>query len=191
MDTNRKTCELNDYALKLIYHKARQIVGKAGYTQDDVDDIEQELALDLLRRLPKFDPARATYNTFVARLVERKISNLIRHRTQEVRDYRREVCSLNDDIDVGEDAPKQRLVTINQDEHDRRSGKYKREDMQLDIAAVLAELSPELRQAGELLMTMPVAQVAATLGVPRSTFYESHLAPLRAAFEARGLQDCL
>ena len=196
MDTNQKQYELTDYAFELIHHKARKLVGTAGFTEDDIEDIEQELVLDLLQRLPKFNPAKATYNTFVARLVERKISNLIRYRTKEVRDYRREACSLNDDIDVGEDEPAQRLVTISQDEHDLRIGKYRRpagerEDMELDIAAVLADLPPELRRAGELLMAMPVAQVAREMGVPRSTFYETHLAPLRAAFEARGLQDYL
>ena len=196
MDTNQKRNELTDYALELIHHKARKLVGTAGFTEDDVDDVKQELTLDLLQRLPKFDPAKATHNTFVARLVERKICNLIRHRTQELRDHRREACSLNDDIDVGEDEPKQRLVTISQDDHDLRSGKYRRpaserEDLQLDISSVLANLPAKLRRAGELLMTMTVAQVARRLGVPRGTFYETHVAPLRAALEARGLQDYL
>ena len=196
MDTDRKTHGLTDYALELIHHKARQLVGTAGFNEDDVEDIEQELALDLLRRLPKFDPSRATHNTFVARLVERKISNLIRYRTTEVRDFRREACSLNDDIDVGEDEPMQRLATISQDEHDLSRGKHRlpateRQDLQRDLTAVLAELPSGLQQAAKMLMTMSIAQVARTLGVPRSTFYGTHLAPLRRALETRGFRGCL
>jgi len=126
METNAKRCELTDYALELVHHKAWQLVGKAGYTQDDVDDIKQDLIVDLLERLPQFDPAKATYNTFVARLVERKISNLLRDRQAEMRDHRREVCSLNEEIDTGEDEPVQRLTTISQDDQDIRTGKYAR-----------------------------------------------------------------
>ncbi|HHH76584.1 MAG TPA: sigma-70 family RNA polymerase sigma factor [Phycisphaerae bacterium] len=193
MDTKQKY-ELNDYALELVHHKARQIVGKAGYTQEDIEDIEHDLIVDLLERLKNFNPVRAKYTTFVTRLVERKISKLLRHHLAEIRDYRQEACSLNEDIDVGEEKLEQRLVTISQDEHDLRSGRcrrpeFQREDMKLDIAYALAELSPELRQAGELLMTMPAAQVARKIGVSRSTFYKNHLMQLRAAFIEKGLDD--
>jgi len=196
MQANRKQYELSDYAFELIYHKARQLVGTAGFTWDDVEDIEQDLTLDLLERLAKFDPAKATYNTFVARIVERKISKLIRHRMQEMRDYRREDGSLNDPIDNGRGETSERLQTISQDEHDARTGRHtrpaaERMDLQIDVRQALAELPQELRRAGELLMTMPVAQAARAMGIPRSTFYDAYLAKLRRAFEDRGLRDYL
>ena len=34
MDTNKKLYGINDYAEALIHHKARQLVGKAGYTPE-------------------------------------------------------------------------------------------------------------------------------------------------------------
>ena len=37
-----------------------------------------DLIVDLLLRLPKFDPSKAGYNTFVACIVNRKVSNLLR-----------------------------------------------------------------------------------------------------------------
>ena len=196
METNAKRCELSDYALELVHHKAWQLVGKAGYTQDDVDDIKQDLIVDLLERLPKFDPAKATYNTFVARLVERKISNLLRDRQAEMRDHRREVCSLNEEIDTGEDEPVQRLTTISQDEQDIRTGKYarpaeERAHLQLDMDSVLDGLTPELRQVAEMLQTKSVSQVARELGIPRRTFREKHLAQLREVFAAKGMDDYL
>ena len=118
MDTHPKRSEPNDYALKLIHHKALQLVGKAGYTQNDLADIRQDLIATLLKRLPKFDPAKATYNTFVARVVERKICNLLRDRQAEMRDHRREECSLNDQVDAGEYESVERLATISQDDQD-------------------------------------------------------------------------
>ena len=189
MDTNKKLYGINDYAETLIHHKARQLVGNAGYTEDDVEELEQEMRLDLLKRLPKFDPSKATYNTFVSRLVERKISNLIRHRTQEIRDYRCEKCSLNDTVETGDSNNKKvkRMETITQDEHDLRSGKYRRPaaerlDLQLDISMVLSKLPPELRELAELLKSMSITEAARELGIPRSTIYSFGLAKLRLAF---------
>ena len=196
VDTNQKRCELTDYALELVHHKARQLVGKAGYTQDDVDDIKQDLIVDLLERLSQFDPTKATYNTFVARLVERKISKLLRDRQAERRNHRREVCSLNEEIDAGEVEPVQRLTTISQDDQDVRTGKYarpaeERAHLQLDMESVLDGLTPELRQVAEMLQTKSVSQVARELGIPRRTFREKHLTQLREVFTAKDMDDYL
>ena len=190
MENSQKPYGLNDYAETLIHHKARQLVGEAGFTADDIEDLEQELRLDLLTRLPKFDPKKATYNTFVARLVERKISNLIRHRTREMRDYRCEEGSLNgsaETVEAGNEKV-ERIETITQDEYDLRWGRYRfpaaeRLDLQLDVSMILSKLPLDLRKLAELLKTMSIAEAARELGVPRSTIYSSGLVRLRQAFE--------
>ena len=41
----------------------------AGFGTVDVEDIKQDLVLDLLHRLPRFNPGRASFQTFVARVV--------------------------------------------------------------------------------------------------------------------------
>jgi len=151
MEPKRSNYELNDFALNMVNIKALQLVGKAGFTFDDVEDTKQDMILDLLERLTKYDPSKSNYKLFVTCVVDRKGRNLIRHRLMEMRDHRREACSLNDEIDVGEDAPVQRLATISQDDHDIRSGKYRRpaeerEHLRLDLETVLADLSPELRR---------------------------------------------
>lgn len=191
MDTNYKH-ELTDYALELVHYKAHQLIGKFGIKHCDVDDIKQDLILDLLERLPKFDPAKAQYNTFVARIVERKISNMYRTRKTEKRDRRRESCSINGWVGDGQGGTIERVATMSQDEHDLRTDKYERPsseraDLQLDLKEVLSDLPVELRTAAELLMSMRPAQAARELGIPRSTFYETHLAQLRDVFKKRGL----
>ena len=52
----RSRAQLNEYARSVIRNKARQLIGKYGFTPDDYEDLEQEMILDLLVRLPKFDP---------------------------------------------------------------------------------------------------------------------------------------
>ena len=192
MDTNKKQYGINDYAEELIHHKARQLVGTAGFTRDDIEDMEQEMRLDLLERLPKFDPNKATYNTFVSRLVDRKISNLIRHRTQEMRDFRCEEGSIHDVVECG-DEKVERIETVTQDEQDFRLGKHirsaqERRDLKLDIPLVLSKLPPELRKPAELLQTMSITEAARELGIPRSTLYD-RIARLRCIFEDMGLSE--
>ena len=87
---------IDPYAAGLIRFKARQLVGQAGFTASDREDIEQELILDLLRRLPKYNPKRAQLNTFIARVVEHRVATLIEAQKAGIRDYRRCRCSLND-----------------------------------------------------------------------------------------------
>lgn len=77
---------------------SRRLLGVAGFTEQHLDDIRQEMRLELMTRLPSFDPSRAMRSTFVARVLERKAGQLVRRRVAAKRDYRREEHSLNDAI---------------------------------------------------------------------------------------------
>jgi RNA polymerase sigma-70 factor (ECF subfamily) len=195
MDTTHKHEQLTEYTMKLVQCKARQLVGKAGYTWGDIEDIEQDLTLDLLERLPKFDPAKATLNTFADRVVGRRLCNLLRHRQAEMRDYRREAFSMNEEVET-EDGMLEIIETVSQDEIDLRTGRCNRSvaeraHLQMDLNAVVAGLPPELRQVADMLRTQSVAEVARDLGIPRRTFREKHLAQLREVFAASRLDDYL
>jgi RNA polymerase sigma-70 factor (ECF subfamily) len=174
MQANRKQQQISDYAAVLIRCKARQLVGKAGFTWDDVEDLEQEMRLDLLERLAKFDPDKAKRTTFVARVVERKISKLFRDRAREKRDYRRECGSLNDSIQDGEGETVERAYTMDQDAADICMGRRDRtrEDeamLSFDVALVLSALPQNLRLIAEELMEKTITEAAKSLGRPRST----------------------
>ena len=68
---------LDPYALKHIRFKARQLAGQAGFGAGERKDLEQELFLDLLTRLPQYDPDRARRTTFISRVVANRVSTLI------------------------------------------------------------------------------------------------------------------
>jgi len=195
MDANHNPKELTDYAKETILHKARQLIGKAGFTQHDLDDLMQELTLDLLERLPKFDPNKAAHTTFVARVIERKISKLIRHRKQWKRDYRRETNSLSESVET-EFGSVERAQTISQDEYDRNIGRHGRTeadrlDMRLDVSLAISQLPPDLKPMAERLLTHSITEVAREFGISRGHFYEVAVARLRAIFEDKGLGDYL
>ena len=76
MDYQNTYYELGEYANDLIRSKARTLIGKAGFTSADCEDIEQELALDLLVRLEHYDPKKSKRSTFMTRVVEHRIATL-------------------------------------------------------------------------------------------------------------------
>ena len=193
MDTNKQETLLTTYTMTLIGYKARQLVGKAGYTQDDIPDIEQDLIKSLLACQSQYDPARATVATFCARVVGCGIVDLLRRRNAEIRDHGREACSLNEMIET-EDGSRERIETVSQDEIDLRSGRYarpaeERAHLQIDMDSVLDGLTPELRLVAEMLQTKSVSQVARELGIPRRTFREKHLTQLREVFSDKPQQQ--
>ncbi len=188
--------DIDPYAVEIIRFKARQLVGQAGFTVVDRDDLEQELILDLLRRLPNYDPKRAKRNTFIARVVEHKIATLIEKQTAHKRDYRRCRCSLNERFEEEEEGRSvERAETLDQEDYLLRIGvepgaAEELRVLALDVVVVLETLPPELGDLCRRLKQETVAEISRDTGVPRATLYQS-VTKLREIFEDAGLKDYL
>jgi len=185
MDTDRQNNGFNSYIKRLVEYKAQGLVGKAGYMRGDVEDIKQEMFLDLLKRMRKFDPAKASLSTFADRVVSRKACDLLRHRQADMRDWRREAFSLDEEVE-SEEGVTLRHDVIGRDEAGCRKGGHYRHgeevpSVKMDVAEALAGLPSELRRAAELLMRMSVSEAAREMGIPRGTFRDRYLGPLREA----------
>src|SRR2546426_9138681 len=115
--------DLNTYAIRRIRFKARQLVGCYGFTQDDREDLEQELGLDLLRRLPRFDPRRAGLNTFVARVVDHAVATIIARQKSSSRGSRAAKISLDDTVPDGEGNETPRSEVLDAAAYLRRTGR--------------------------------------------------------------------
>ena len=186
---------IDGYAVGLIKYKARQLIRQVGFTTSDRDDLEQELILDLLRRRPKYNPKRAQFNTFIARVVEHRVASLIEAQKAGIRDYRRCPFSLNDRFEDAEGRSVERMETIDQEDYLLRTGAQSRPSdelsaLALDVAAVLEALPPELRELCRRLKAESVTEISRDTGVPRGTIYES-IKKLREIFEDAGLKDYL
>lgn len=186
---------IDDYAVRIIKYKARQLVGRVGFTESDRQDLEQEMVFDLLRRLPKFKPERAQRNTFIARVVEHKVATIIEAQKAGMRDYRLCSCSLNDRFENEEGGSVERIDTINQDDYLQRTGKLSRpisdlRGLSIDVRSAVEKLPPELRELCKRLQIESVTDISRDTGIPRGTIYES-IKKLRTLFEDAGLKDYL
>lgn len=192
MRTNESN-QISDYAATTIRIKARQLVGRAGFLRDDLEDIEQELRTDLLERLPAYDAEKAGCNTFAAQTIGHKIFHMIRERKAACRDWRRVECSVNDIITEATGKKVQRASTMDKDEIDIRSGKRHRtmrseDDLRLDVMHVMEILPEALREIAELLKDHSVSEVSHIMGISRTALYRQ-IAIIRQAFREAGLQE--
>jgi len=185
---------VDPYAANLVRHKARQLVGKAGLTEDDREDIEQELMMDLIVRMKQFNPSKGKKTTFMTRIVERRISNIFETRFAQCRDWRKCMTSLNEPVPAGDDDITERVEQLNSDGqmgyNGKESGDQRTDDIRLDIESVLSSLSEDLQYLCKKLRSGNMAEIARELKIPRSTLY-GKLTKLRDAFREAGLENYL
>jgi len=187
---------IDEFAIRLIKKRARQLIGSAGFTPSDVPDLEQELAMDLLTRLPKFQEGRAHRKSFIAVAIKHKAATLVEWRKAAKRDYRKVAFSL-DQVFTDEDGKKSDGYDRLDDEKladPYDGGACTQQDqaekvaLWIDLDRVLQELSPELRQLCKLLSDLPVSEVARRTGLSRDTIYR-RIKTLRETFESEGLRE--
>jgi RNA polymerase sigma-70 factor (ECF subfamily) len=187
---------IDEYAIRLIRKKAGQLVGKVGFTEADREDLEQELIIDLLQRLSKFNPNRANRKTFITRVVTNRVATLIELQKTDRRNYRLYSDSLNDYIDIGGGDLVEREVTIASDEYLQNTGRCSRplrelEELSLDIERIIAKLPPKTRNLCERLKReKTISDVAREMGITRETVYQS-IKELRKSFEKSGVKKYL
>ena len=142
--------------------RASRLVACSGFTQDDWEDLRQDLLLDYLERLPLFDSRRGDARGFMF--------GVVRHRAAQLAaEQRRRLQALADNGG----SPHKHVVV----DHDLR----------LDVAAVLARLPEHLRVTAELLSEQTPREVARVTGKSRSRVYQM-IGEIRAAFEEAGVR---
>lgn len=193
MGDTPETLDITDGLKRLIRSKARQVVGKAGLTDADRPDVEQELWLDLLRRWPKFQRDRACTSTFVSRVVSHKVAMILRSRTTA----KRASCHNGYSLDIpcrdedGETVTKAML--LDEHIHRRRTGQHPCtiSDMlalKVDTAAVLSSLDAAEFWLCEELMQQSVSAVARAGNLSRTTVYKL-VYELRTRFARHGMRN--
>ena len=146
--------------------KARKLVGRFGFTEHDVPDIEQELLLVLVKKLPHYDPGIARETTFIMRVIESKIADIIAHRQAGCRDWRKCELSLNSPVVKSGMRVSELIETM---VSENCSDLY----LALDIAEFIEQLPPELAELCELLKHYSVTEILDDNLITHDAFYHN------------------
>ena len=178
---------LSDYAQQAIRISAKGLIGKCGINKTDIGDIQQDMLLDLIQRLPQHDDQQWSVKTFISHVVRNRANHILRERCAEKRLFKRHAGSLDDQNTVC-DLLDDQASRVAQGIIARSSREAI--ELQHDIRTVLDRLDPCLRRCCKALMEgQSIGSVAEQAGVTRPTFYKNFLLPIRQAFENAGLDD--
>lgn len=185
----------DEFTAQLIRAKARRLIGRAGFTESDRHDLVQELSLNLLRRMERFDPDLASWHKFVVIVCENCCATILEHRAAQKRNPSREGGSLNRPIADPDGGVCDFGTTIPESQHGYRCGRSRRtheedSDIAQDIADTLCRLSPHLREICERMKHRSAAQVARDMGVP-TKHLDARKKIIRQRFESANLNEYL
>jgi RNA polymerase sigma factor (sigma-70 family) len=180
----------DNFTRQFVCRVARELVADGVFGKDDLEDVMQDLFTHLIERLPKFDPDKARWSTFVKTVVCRFSISLRRRRQAECRGRSIPHHSLAQTIQ-GPDGERIELAgNVTEEAYDGAYGRDFRSNeacfvLESDVNAVIALLSPADQDLCRRLTEKPLAHVASDLGVSRATLSD-RVRRLREAFRAAG-----
>lgn len=188
MELNNRYGGISPRVIRNIKYQAARLARSGALPGMDKEDIEQELMLDLLRRKGRFDPERASFDTFADRVVTNRVASL----TASTHKLRAERITISLDF-----------VVANDDEEDGASLIDKLDDLEnpcaldelkiglaRDVARFIGDLPPVLQRYVAILAADNVCEAAREAGLHRSTIYERK-EQIRRAAEDWGLAEYL
>ncbi|HUT37159.1 MAG TPA: hypothetical protein VNE39_27000 [Planctomycetota bacterium] len=181
--------------MQLIRRTARQLARQPGFADAGREDMEQELALELLLRRGDHDPERGTWAAFARGVIRHRAIAILRQRDAEKRGAGSRGLSLDDEVWSEGGERLQRGDTLGAADGERRLGTKSPSTLQrcacrMDVEAVLARLPEHLRRLCELLKVMPVAAAARHAGITRDALRRD-LCRMRDLFVTSGVTSDL
>jgi RNA polymerase sigma factor (sigma-70 family) len=174
------TRQAESYAIAHASLRARLLCTTAGFSWNEMDDARQDLLLDYLRRLPKFDGGRGDRDAFV-RGVMRNHATVLAKRRHRI--ARREV--LADDLPRTDERSESDLSEILDGLHQHEIEPALQ--ISIDVKRVLDGLPDRLHRLARLLSELSVLEACLAIGKSRSTVYQM-MRQIRAAFIHAGLE---
>lgn len=178
----------------LIAKKAKQLARRGEFDAMDAEDIEQEIRVHLLKRLPQFDPDVAHWKQFVTSVVERFVRDMLRNHGCQKRG-KQPPQSLSKSVSRPGERPCDVASALTESDGDTRRQISRRSvqdhsSLQHDIAMLLLTLPEQQRQMLELRKQHSNDEVARIMNVPRSTL-QGWMTRVSVAFEQAGLREYL
>lgn len=185
---------LGKFEFGIVKRKARQLVGQAGFTQQDVADLEQELLAMVWQALKSYDPSLGHQKALVTAVVERGVVTLLRIARTKKRS-RGAQQSLESVVDSGGELQAELSDAITLEDCNRRRDQRHRSsestaELKLDLEALLESLPPNMQLLAEQLQEKSIAEIARESGVPRTSLND-RVRRLEQRFRSASMDDHL
>lgn len=171
---------IDDYALSRINFRVRRLTCQFDLSEDEQGDYRQDMMVELLSAFERFDPSKATRETFINRVLDRFVKYAIRARFTRLR----RTCDSPlgfEDVSIGFEPVVNEARAGEKDEQARR-------ELRLDMAVVMARMPARLRRMCRLLMKFGATETARKLGICRQSIYRN-FAEIREYMIGAGLVE--
>lgn len=176
----------------IIRRKAFQISQRPGYSEQDVESLEQTILTKVIKAMTSFDPKIAHRNVYITTVVERHAARLIAERSFS-KNGPGHVQSLNAMVFVPGGRPSELQYTLDDSIADarlqvERKAANELKDLVSDVAIAISRLPEPWQRMLELRKTHSMVQVSELMGVPRSTL-RHWMSQIAERFEEEGLRE--
>ena len=159
--------EIGSYGINYVRNRVWFLIKKCGFPRQRFEDLQQELLVDLIRRLPRHDPARSPRNAFITRVVKNKVFDILTERDAPSREHIRNEVSI--DKPLRQDGSPAKLCDML---CGARSGSDS-SDLAMDLEHALAALPRDLRALWDLILQgFTPKEISSRTGIPRTTLHD-------------------
>ncbi len=181
--------ELDEYAARLIRWKAKELVRRSDFRNWELEDIQQDLWFDLLRRAEGFNVERGTWKTYVNVIVNHQAASMVAARQAGKRKPPGPIVYLDEEVTDADGGPVLRSEKLLAEDflilphvlEDQR-------DLRIDMGRVYDRLPPDQQQMLDWLTTANISDISRATGRLRSSLHNLKRQLLRR-FEDDRLRD--
>jgi len=150
---------IDDYALARIDYRVRQLWLQFDLSEQDQEDVRNDMVVELLQAMKRFNPAKSKRETFINRVLDRFVLYIMRQRCTQMR----RACDSPlgfEDVSVG-------FQPCGNDPGQGETSEQDIDDLRLDLEPVISQLPEGDQEVARLLMIYPSSEVAERIGVHR------------------------
>jgi RNA polymerase sigma factor (sigma-70 family) len=185
----------DNFVRSVIQRHVGKLIAKSDFTQQDRDDLVQEVYVRATKSLRRFDSSVGHLYPYVCTVVQRHLANVIRNRCVARREAAGRV-SLSKTVRGDDGGQVEMSQTLHDQDQDRRLNRARRlgqqelHDLRMDMAAFMSKLPENFQQILRLRQTYSITEISRDLGIPRSTLNDWML-QIRDLFEKAGFEKYL
>ena len=159
--------EDDSYERNYVKSKAWFLVKKRGFPAEQCEDIQQDMLVDLIERLPWHDRTKSPRTAFITMVVNHKAASIIEQRGSPSREHVRKEVSINTSMSL-DGRPAELGYTLLGSQTAAEAS-----DRKTDLERALASLPESLRLLWDLkVQAMSWTEISAKTGVPRPTLHD-------------------